>query len=370
MAKELNTIQARLEQDTIDRLPSLLRDRLGLSVAASPSRAREFDLALTIKSGHGPERLYVEVETRVLGVTIDQFAARAEDLRQRDPRAIPLLVTPTLTPRARSVLRERRLNHADFTGTVFIRAEGLIVDIDGEPDMAVPIAPSRINPFADKASIVIRTFLAEPNLPLRVTDVARRADVTKGWVSLVATELEARGYLVQTGAQYRLADPVRVLHDWSTQYAWRDNRVTSFVAGYSYREVLDLLPKVLERFPDSAALTLLAGAELLAPHVAHEQIHLYVRSRHVPEVRDRIRQTLFLEPTEAGGTVHLVEPYYAQSAFFDKRVVHQLPVVSPVQLYLDLLQYPLRGREAASMIARTTLAHDLSLSADQVRELA
>lgn len=40
-------------------------------------------------------------------------------------------------------------------------------------------------------------------------------------------------------------------------------------------------------------------------------------------------------------------PYYRVSTFFGKRQVSGLWVASDVQLYLDLYDYPIRGRERA-----------------------
>jgi len=40
-------------------------------------------------------------------------------------------------------------------------------------------------------------------------------------------------------------------------------------------------------------------------------------------------------------------PYYRVSAFFGKRRLGGLWVASDVQLYLDLYDYPVRGREQA-----------------------
>ena len=43
-------------------------------------------------------------------------------------------------------------------------------------------------------------------------------------------------------------------------------------------------------------------------------------------------------------------PFYKNSVFFDKQEVNGLWVVSDIQLYLDLYNYPVRGLEQAQHI--------------------
>ena len=63
-------------------------------------------------------------------------------------------------------------------------------------------------------------------------------------------------------------------------------------------------------------------------------------------------------------------PYYGRAAFFGAESIRGMSVVSPLQLYLDLVHFPLRGPEAATAVLRTTLAPQLGLSAADVRSLS
>ncbi len=56
---------------------------------------------------------------------------------------------------------------------------------------------------------------------------------------------------------------------------------------------------------------------------------------------------LKLKKMERNGNLVLMEPYYCYSVFFGKQKIKGLHVVSNVQLYLDLMKYPLRGEEQA-----------------------
>jgi hypothetical protein len=56
-----------------------------------------------------------------------------------------------------------------------------------------------------------------------------------------------------------------------------------------------------------------------------------------------------LKPVPSGGNVALIEPY-DEGVFYGTRTVEGAPVVSPVQLFLDLMQIKGRGEDAASAI--------------------
>jgi hypothetical protein len=58
---------------------------------------------------------------------------------------------------------------------------------------------------------------------------------------------------------------------------------------------------------------------------------------------DRLR----LKPVSSGANVTLIEPY-DEGVLYGAREIERAPVVSPVQLYLDLTKTKGRGEEAAS----------------------
>ncbi len=353
-----------------DRLPDVFRDRLRLTLTEAPRRRKgPFDLVFDLRVGGGRRRVYVETKRRLLRAYYPHMRQLAARVLKAEPDSLVLLAVPRLSERGRRELRQADVNHADLSGTVFIRARGMYVDVEGrETDSWDGTSPS-INPFGDGASLVPRVMLEQPDRPWRVTDMSERAAVTKGWASQVAQELVSRGYVERYKRHLRLTAPVELLSDWSANYEWRQNRVSSYVAPFVYGDLIKKLKKLLDDRAWNAALTLLAGADLWAPHVQHEQVHVYVEPSASGHFMKRARDSLHLERTKSGGNFHIVEPFYRRSVFYGMELRRGIPVVSPVQLYLDLARYPLRGAEAAAMLARTTLARQLKLSAEQVREL-
>ena len=82
----------------------------------------------------------------------------------------------------------------------------------------------------------------------------------------------------------------------------------------------------------------------MAPAVRYHRATAYV----VGDV-DAIAEKLGLKQVSSGSNVTLIEPYDA-GVFFGSRSLDGTPVVSPIQIYLDLMRIKGRGEEAAAAI--------------------
>ena len=99
------------------------------------------------------------------------------------------------------------------------------------------------------------------------------------------------------------------------------------------------------------ALSGLAAAWLVAPYVRPVDVHLYVQSENVAL---EIAEKLEVNPIPRGGNVKFVLPY-DEGVFYGMREVRGAKVVSNVQLYVDLFNFPARGEEAASRLLEVML---------------
>jgi hypothetical protein len=356
-----------------EHLKDVLSSRLGLHLEpVRMSLGRRYDMAFDVRGIQPPRRIYVEVKSRFLREHLESFVPLAHELRIEDPRAVPLLMVPHLSRRSRDDLRAAGVNHADLSGVVFVRDAGLYIDLEGVPAPVGSVreaAAYRVNPFSDKASLVLRLLLAAAGRPLHHSAISAQAHVTRGWVSLVARELVGRGYVERGADGVRLSDAIGVLKDWAGVYSWNRNRMVSYVAPFEYEELLAHVAAALRALEAGWALTLLAGMDRVGSHVQHGQVHVYVRPADFGRAEARLRATLHLERVAHGGNFHLLEPYYAVSAFCGQREVGGLPVVSDIQLYLDLVGFPVRGSESVEVLLRNRLGRALGLDARQIGEL-
>ena len=335
--------------------------RLALAAAGNPSE--RFDFALDVRFPDGKRCLLIEVKRTIASLDLAEVRQGFQRLARTNPRLMPLLFIPRVNERDRDRLSRLGISHADLAGTLSVRHGDVFIEVQGSQTPVDWRAKSHgVNLFSDRASLVLRVLLRAPERPLGVTAIAAESGVTKGWASIVTRALVDAGYADRADAGFRIVEPLRVLQDWTAAYSWRKNPVRSYHSPLEYHKRLAVLEHLTRHPGQKYALTLLAGSSMRAPHVEHDQLHLYVAPDSLEQFQRRAREMLYLEPVASGGNLQIMEPYYKKSAFFGVEMIEGLPVVSALQLYLDLYHYPARGREAAKVLLRSRLARELGVS--------
>lgn len=288
-----------------------------------------------------------------------QLEGRESEDGTRDAEApLAVVVARSLPRRERERLRSEGANFIDLSGAVFLQAPGFYLDRSDLPAAPDPAdAKKGADPYADRGSRVLRAFLMAPRAQRWSTQaLARNAGVDTATASRVARELRRRD-LVRDDAPGQgrrssiwVPDARKLIEDWARAYSWEDNPRLRIAAPIGTpRKFIRRLPRALGGV--RWALTLQAGASELAPHAEFDTIHAYVD----PELD---LAQLALErgwEVSPSGKLCLMHPVYAESAWFQSRSMKGVPVVSPLQLVLDLWHYPVRGREQAQHLIETVL---------------
>lgn len=324
---------------------ALLRRALPRGTGIEPGQARDHWQTVQITVPDGPRTLLWLTTLR-------------PELEQRPANATPVLVLRTRNSRQRDQLRRKRQSFIDLAGAAYIEAPGFYLDRTDLPPVRIPDSTSKgADPYADKASLVVRKLLSTSrNRRWSTGDLANAAEVDTSTASRVLRELRRRELVrdERPGQGRRsciwVPDPEALLDDWARSYSWEDNpHIRSAAPVGSPRSFISRMKKFFagERW----ALTLQAGASLLAPHAKFDVIHVYL------DARDSLEDFAFergWEVTSAGKLI-LMTPSYSQSAWLHAQTVRGVPVVSTVQLVLDLWHYPVRGREQASHLVEAVL---------------
>ncbi len=292
---------------------------------------------------------------------------RLRQISQGAPGIIPLVMAPYLTESQRDLLVRAGIAFIDLAGNAHIEAEAVYISKVG-PKPSEPRKVSAPNPFSDKASLVARQLLSQPDrAPVGVLELAAKIGVTPGYVSKVLGRLDSLGYLSKDrNEKLLLRDPAALLQDWAAAYDYTKNRMTGyFCRARGAEAVLDKLRKAA--LPEGYALTAQAGAYLVAPYAALDRVDVYVPG---PRITEALIAGLGLEPVSKGANVVLWDPYYKYSVFFDSREVDGVRVVSDIQLYLDLIRHALRGAEQAEHLYQTLLRPVLEPDALSTRTVA
>jgi hypothetical protein len=118
------------------------------------------------------------------------------------------------------------------------------------------------------------------------------------------------------------------------------------------------------------ALTGLSGARLVAPYVAQSTEFIYLLT-HAAEAEDVLRkiENRFLLPFPgSSGNIHLMVPYYADALPKSLQTIEGLPVVSNLQLYLDLVNEPTTGADQAQWLWKKLLEAQKPIVPVQMKE--
>lgn len=203
--------------------------------------------------------------------------------------------------------------------------------------------------FASKAIDIIRVLLVDYPKRWALRDLAREAKVSLGQASKVAGSLivERLALRASPRTELILMEPFSLLKRWAAVNNFTAH--TRFIDYYtSENDVSKFLEKLKKVGDTEYALTGLAGALLVAPFVRPANVHIYVSSEGDAE---KLAKALGLMPVEGSGNVRFAI-VKNKGVFYGARKVSGIKVVSDVQLYVDLFNYPARGEEAAAEVYR------------------
>lgn len=256
--------------------------------------------------------------------------------------------------------RKAAQSFIDLRGEVFLEVPGLLIDKKVKPrkDQRRPELATA-DPFTDLASKITRWLLENPpGIACGVRQLANVTKVSLGTASKIVRVLEARELIVVSRigrkATITVENPRALFTAWASVYDWSQNvslRVHAPIA--DPKAFLSTLPKKFTMLSERWALTMHAGASTVVQHAVSRQTHIYVENTNADSLEAIAAQLNWVPDAEGGLT--LMRPYYRKSLWSGITRTKGLPVVSPLQLALDLWNYPVRGREEAIQVLRKTL---------------
>jgi len=206
------------------------------------------------------------------------------------------------------------------------------------------------NIFADKASLVLRKMLKDPERRWVVRDFTGPEGISLGMSQEVLKTMEKKGYIERAkkgpNSYTILTNKDQLISDWLEEYSFDQNVIDTYYS--ANKNILNKFRKVLKE--NQYALTLHTGANLITSFVRTEEIFIYINSKDWKKDILDIRQKLDLKELVRGGNIHLVHPFYKNSVFFNTQKIKGYTVVSNLQLYLDLYNFQPRGREQAEYL--------------------
>lgn len=345
----------RTEAETAGRIleelprlwPNLKVDRVRREMSTASNAMA--DAIADVRVGNLRKELIIEVKSSGEPRIAEQAIAQLRRLSKLRAGSYGVFAAPYISRRSRELCQAEGIGYVDLAGNSFLRFASVLVDRVG-PESASKEQRGLRSVLAPKATRVVRALLLAPQRPATISSLASSCEMSPAGVYLVAQLLEAKGYVARTKDRaIQLKEPDRLLRDWAENWSIERNKISRYFSfGRDSRAIISALAKVSKEQGIDYALTGFAGAYFVAPFVRSDEIWAYVRNG-----TDRIVRALDLRPVSSGANLVLLEPY-DDGVFQGARAVGGARVVSDVQLFVDLLKFPGRGREQAERLLEET----------------
>ena len=319
-------------------------------VESAPWLPNERGAGFLVQAGIDGRDINLVVEVRERAHLSELRLAAERILRYVGANQVPMFSSHFLGPNRRALLKEMGISYIDMAGNIYLRAPGILIEREGKPNR-LSYQREGLNPYSDKASVILRILMEEPMRSWKIREIARAGSITPGWASRVAASLVSRGLVTYDQKEgITLLRGEDVLKEWADFYDWHKNRFYYYYChAYDAQELLNKISRLVNG-KVKFALGFQAGAYLVSPYSTFSQVHLVIDRGPYDTIRREIEQRLELEERKDGANLILVLPYYKHTALFKSRKIKNWWVVSDTQLYLDLNRYPLRGREQAEKL--------------------
>ncbi len=309
-----------------------------------------FDLAFKTKTKDRQEWLLLcEIKGLLQPRIAREISTRFKERIANSNRVYPVLITTFTGESTREVLKKEGVGYLDLAGNCFLEFNNVYIEkiVDKNPFVDKRKLKTIFKPISSR---ILRVLLEEPKKGWKILELSRIAKVSLGQTSNVCRWLIDEEYVKKDQGMYYLTEPGRLLDEWCRGYTYTQNRMFTY---YSFERNLGKLIKRVVRISEDKeleyALTLLSGASLIAPFIRGiSSLQMYVTDS---ENLSKWVSLLDLRPAESGSNISMYVPY--DEGVFDKtQEIDDIRVVGNIQLYLDLYNYPARGREQAEFLRR------------------
>ncbi|MGH9326434.1 MAG: type IV toxin-antitoxin system AbiEi family antitoxin [Terriglobia bacterium] len=359
-------LQAVRANEPFKGLPNIRVENL---VDQSIGDEGEFDAQFDLRFGDMNVKVYVEAKTNCTPKQIDQIAPWLARMKAVRRDAAFALLCPSLSPQSQTLCIEKGIDFIDLAGNIFINVPGRVMIQRIGLKAADKIDASFYrNPFSGKSSRILRVLLQKPEswtlreITEELKSESRRAQgsnldfqVSTGFASRVLRSLEEQVLVVsrrkgpgwiesqalrKLGKQPRrdsevfVPEPKRLLDTWAEKYKERSrwNLRKSFILPNPFGANLNSVRQDLDKWldPQGYAFTGAAAANILAPFVDVDVIDVYI----FDEAAARNLRARVAGPS-VGPEIRVIKPYDAGVFLYSRRVI-EIPIVTEIQMYLDL----------------------------------
>jgi hypothetical protein len=324
------------------------------------AQAFDADMVISLEYNKKEMKLIGQVISQMRPVKLEKILSNLRIQEFKSKYSLPILISSFLSKEIRIQCRDEGVGYMDCSGNLYVLGPGLLISRETDRNRF----PEKIKAagfFRDKASRILKKMLSDKDHKWKIRDLKKETGVSLGYISEVIQALEEASFVARSKEGY--VKPVRIgelISEWLGFYKFsRQNKIYPYYIDESGpNEIMRQIKKASNNVPTQKyCLTLHAAASIIAPWARYNGVHMYVEGPH-----QMWEKELGLISAEKDANIFLVEPYYATSVFYDMQTTKNFyPIVSDLQLFLDLYNFPIRGRESAEHLFEKRLKAKLGL---------
>lgn len=260
-----------------------------------------------------------------------------------------MVAAPYITEEGARLLRNDKISYFDLAGNCHLALGLLYVERTGIPN------PFQKNPLAAPALYgmrgerILRVLLTDPKKPWKVAPLAKLTGVSLGTVSIIRKFLLGRDWAKDGPDGILLTQPEKLLRDWAQVWGRRAFKPHGYFSRLPLAETEKKLADFAKTQNRALALTGAAAAWRYAPMTRYQRTQVYWDGE-----TEELALLMEWKKTDSGANVHVLTPR-DRGIFDGLQMLDGVPVVCPVQAFLDLQRDPARGEEAAEHLWQTRL---------------
>ena len=341
----------------IGQIPGILAQLLGTTEESLNVRKELNDCMADYHVKSGPHFFVIEYKApgtpARISLAIQQALADAD---RHDANVIPTVATSYMGERGAELCRQSKVAWLDLAGNARIMAEGLNVNVSGKA-RTISRPGRRTNLFSPRSSNIARQLLLEPDRLFTQQELATQSGLDPGYTSRIVSRLEEEGLVTRDSTrQIRVAKPGLLLDTWRESYDFQNHSIIAgHVASRSGDSTQSQVSRALRGLSEKHAASGLGAAWLYNRFASFRMATIYLRRPPSKRLLDAVK----VSRGPHGANLWLVIP--RDFGVFDGSTnAGEIPVVSPLQTYLDLKGHPERASEAAAELKKTHLSWSLN----------
>jgi hypothetical protein len=327
----------RALQQNLYSIPSLAIEEI------TPAGQDVSDITLRVSLPGTAQIIWADVKSSGQPRYARQVGNRFFRMRSQSPDIYGVFIAPYISPSSAAICVQAGIGYVDLSGNCRLSFQNIFILRENQPNRFV-MRKELASLFAPRSERILRALLTYPKRVWTTTALSVAANVSMGMVSHIKKLLADREWIRLMEGGFQLIAPFDLLGTWAENYSFRKNKLYDFYSLKDPYEFESDLSNACSNAGIPYALTGFSASARLAPAVRYQRAMAYVQG-DIPTLASRID----LKSVSSGPNVTLLSPY-DEGVFLDSRLIDNIVVVNPIQVYLDLKKYRGRGEEAAETL--------------------